>query len=96
MWHVTIFVSVMKKKTEWNILQKIGQTFLLGLLIAILEDRQNKKFKTKIWKLLLHGCESWIPLPNIKMCLEAMEKWPWRRMTKTSCEEKKTNKTVLK
>ncbi|KAL4148794.1 hypothetical protein QTP88_002949 [Uroleucon formosanum] len=56
----------------------------------------RKKFvKAYIWSILLYGCESWTIGKYEKDRLEAMEMWMWRKMTRTSWIELKTNEEVL-
>lgn len=56
----------------------------------------RKKFiKTYIWSILLYGCETWTMGVYEKRRLEAMEMWMWRRMTRTSWIEKKSNEVLL-
>ncbi|VVC43630.1 Hypothetical protein CINCED_3A006507 [Cinara cedri] len=61
-----------------------------------LSIRSRKKFvKTYVWSILLYGCESWTIGKYEKNRLEAMEMWMWRKMTRTSWIEHKTNEEVL-
>ena len=52
--------------------------------------------KCYIWSVLLYGCETWTLTSNLEKRIEAAEMWMYRRITKTSWKEKKTNKEVLK
>lgn len=61
-----------------------------------LQLETRKRFiKTFVWSILLYGCETWTLGEYEKARLEAMEMWLWRKMTKTSWTEKKTNQQIL-
>lgn len=56
----------------------------------------RKEFiKTLVWSVLQYGCETWTLKKYETQRLEAMEMWMWRKMTRTSWTEKKTNERVL-
>ncbi|VVC42596.1 Hypothetical protein CINCED_3A003125 [Cinara cedri] len=57
-----------------------------------LSIRSRKKF---VWSILLYCCESWTIGKYEKDRLEAIEMWMWRKMTRTSWIEHKTNEEVL-
>uniref|UniRef100_A0A8D8V5T2 Uncharacterized protein n=1 Tax=Cacopsylla melanoneura TaxID=428564 RepID=A0A8D8V5T2_9HEMI len=59
-----------------------------------LTTETRKKFiKTFVWSVLLYGCETYTLNKNEKQRSEAMEMWMWRKMTRTSWIEKKSNDT---
>lgn len=58
-------------------------------------ETRKRFIKTFIWSILLYGCETWTLGEYEKLRLEAMEMWLWRKMTKTSWTEKKTNQQIL-
>ena len=52
--------------------------------------------KTYVWSTLLYGCETWtITTRNVKK-LQSFEMSAYRKMTKISWRDKKTNQEVLK
>jgi len=56
----------------------------------------RKKFlKTLVWSVLTYGCETWTLGKQERTKLEAAEMWFWRRMTKTSWTERKSNVIIL-
>ena len=56
----------------------------------------RKKFvKTFVWSVLLYGSETWTLGKIERDRLEAAEMWMWRRLTRTSWVEKKSNAKVL-
>ena len=48
-----------------------------------------------IWSVLLYACETWTLTSVLEKRLEAAEMWMYRRITRTSWKDKKTNKEVL-
>lgn len=52
--------------------------------------------KTLVWSVLMYGSETWTLRKEEKRRLEAFEMWVWRRMTKVSWTDKKTNEEVLR
>ena len=51
--------------------------------------------KAFVWSILLYGCETWTIQKYERDRLEAFEMWIWRRMTRTSWVERKSNEEVL-
>ncbi|KAI5717312.1 hypothetical protein M8J77_003669 [Diaphorina citri] len=60
-----------------------------------IEIRKNF-IKTFVWSVLTYGSETWTIDKRDRMRLEATEMWMWRRMTKTSWIEKKSNERLLR
>lgn len=89
-------------KTIIDIKRRIGmakQAFMKKYSLLTSKHFQietRKKFiKTFIWSILIYGCETWTLGENEKNRLKAVEMWLWRKMTKTSWTERKTNEKVL-
>ena len=51
--------------------------------------------KCYIWSTLLYGCETWSLTTTLEKKLSAFEMWIYRRISRTSWTEKKTNQEVL-
>ena len=49
-----------------------------------------------VWSTFLYACETWTLSKAVEKKIEAMEMWMYRRMSKISWKEKKTNMEVLK
>ena len=52
--------------------------------------------KCFVWSVLLYSCETWTLTSVLQKRLEAVEMWMYRRITRTSWKDKKTNTEVLK
>ena len=52
--------------------------------------------KCFIWSVLTYASETWTLTSALEKRLEAAEMWMYRRMTRTSWKDKKTNEKVLK
>lgn len=59
-------------------------------------DIRKQFAKTFVWSVLMYGCEAWTLGKAEEKRLEAMEMWIWRRITRTSWVERKTNEQVLR
>ena len=57
---------------------------------------KKRIIKTVVWPVLLYGCETWSLRKEEIQRLEVCEMWIWRRITKTSWKDKKSNDEVLK
>ena len=51
--------------------------------------------KCFIWSVLLYASETWTLTSTLEKRLEAVEMWMYRRITRTSWKDKKTNKEVI-
>ena len=51
--------------------------------------------KCYIWSVFMYGCETWTLTSVIEKRINALEMWLYRRMTKTSWKEMKTNQEIL-
>lgn len=59
-------------------------------------DVRKSFAKSFVWSTLLYGSESWTLGKLERNRLEAAEMWIWRKMTRTSWMERKTNLEVLR
>ena len=51
--------------------------------------------KCYIWSVFMYACETWTLNKAIEKKIEAFEMWTYRRITRTSWKEKKTNNDIL-
>ena len=55
---------------------------------------QKRMVKVFVWNVVLYGSETWTLQKEDIQRLEAFEMWIWRRVTKVSWTEHKTNEEV--
>ena len=78
-------------------LAKFAFTSRKELFTSRLQMPSKKRIiKTVVWPVLLYSCETWSLRKEEIQRLEVCKMWIWRRVTKTSWKDKKSNDEVLK
>src|SRR6476469_10524079 len=61
---------------------------------SIRVDLRKRLVKTRVWPVVLYGCETWTMRKEEINRLNAFEMWVWRRMGKVSWMDKRTNDRI--
>ena len=71
---------------------KLNKIFTSRNISLSTKIRLNKCY---IWSIFMYGCETWTLTVSVEKRIEAFEMWLYRRITRTSWKEKKTNQEIL-
>ena len=75
--------SIFEKMKKLLISRKVSTTLKLRLIRCF------------IWSVLLYACETWTLTAVLEKRIEAAEMWMYRKITRTSWKDRKTNREVL-
>src|SRR5215467_1358408 len=86
----------MQNSTSKSCFSILRKNCLLHYTSRLQMPLKKRIIKTVVWPVLLYGCETWSLRKEEIQRLEACEMCIWRRVTKTSWKDKKSNDEVLK